>query len=90
MKQKPYELYRVIVLSANAESPYVRKILLLFWFPSNSIALYFVPTKYSSVRSAAAMCKGEGFRRNSDSFDIAFEMSRQVMIAVKLILPTCC
>jgi len=90
MKQKPYKLYRVIVSSANTESPYVKKILLLFWFLSNSIALYFVPTKYSSVQSAAAMCKREGFYRNSDSFDIAFEMSGRVMIAVKLMLPTRC
>ena len=58
------------------------------WFPSYWIARYFDPMRYWRVRSAAAMWSGEGFCRNSDSFETALEISGLEMMAAKFRLPT--
>ena len=89
-KQNPYELWRVALSSANAESLDATKIFFYSQFPLYSIARYFVPTRYSSVLSAAAMCVGDGFCRNSDRIETDLDISGRVITAEKLMLPTRC
>ena len=89
MKRYPFKLF-LSLLSTNAASEVHRKVRGDRFDGEKTRASVLVRTRYPITLFTAARCVGDGFVRNSASFNEALATSGRIITVGKLINPTRC